>query len=81
MEDSIIQKLNTSIFVKNEAKRGKYTVIVQYVVAKDGHIADVKCLNDPGYGMYQEAIRVIHRSSWSSKWRQDTAPVIIRPMR
>lgn len=64
-KDSIIKKMNTSFFVKNGAKKGKYTVMVQYLIDKDGSIADVKCLNDPGYGIGQESVRAIRkRPAW-----------------
>ncbi len=59
----ILQNLNTSTFVKNGAKKGKYTVIVQYLVDKEGHVSDVKCLSNSGYGMEAEAMRVISKGS------------------
>jgi protein TonB len=58
-KDSIIQKLNTSEFRKNGAKKGKYTVIIQYLVEEDGSIGDVKCLTNTGYGMEKEAVLAI----------------------
>lgn len=64
-KDSVVQKLNTSTFVKNGAEKGKYTVVVQYLVDKEGHIGDVKCLTHCGYGMEAEAMRVIPKhSAW-----------------
>jgi protein TonB len=59
------KNLNASTVIGNGAKKGKYTVVVNYIVAKDGSIADVICENDPGYGMCQEAIRLIKKTkSW-----------------
>jgi periplasmic protein TonB len=48
------------------ATGGKYTVIVKFVVSKDGSLSDVKCENDPGFGMCEEAIRVIKKTkNWT----------------
>ncbi len=44
---------------------GKYIVIVKFVVSKNGSISEIGCENDPGYGMCQEAVRVIKASQ---KW-------------
>lgn len=56
------RNLNTNMPVDNGAAAGNYTVIVSFVVDKDGNISDVQALNDPGYGTAQEAIRVIKKS-------------------
>jgi hypothetical protein len=77
--DAIIKKLSTSKFRKNGAKRGKYTVRVAYVVDKDGSIADVKCINDPGYGMCGEALRaILKRTIWKPATQGDRQ---VRPLR
>ena len=52
--------LNSNTPVDNGASGGKYTVIVKFVVSKDGSLSDVKCENDPGFGMCDEAVRVIN---------------------
>ena len=45
---------------------GNYTVNVKFLVEKDGSIADVKALNDPGYGLAQGAVEVVKRGpKWS----------------
>lgn len=49
----------------SSATEGDYTVIVKFIVSIDGNIADLYCVNDPGYGLCQEAIRVIKKSG---KW-------------
>ena len=56
------KNLNASMAIAKRAKKGKYTVVINYVVDKDGSISDILCKNDPGYGMCQEAIRVIIKS-------------------
>lgn len=60
-KDSAIKRMNTSIFVKNGAKRGKYIVVVQYIVDKDGIISDVKALTNHGYGMEKEAVKIVQK--------------------
>jgi periplasmic protein TonB len=58
--------LNGNLPVDNGAAAGKYTVIVKFVVSKDGSVSDVKCENDPGFGMCEEAVRVIRRTkNWT----------------
>ena len=58
--------LNGSLPVDNGAGAGKYTVIVKFVVSKDGSVSDVKCENDPGFGMCEEAVRVIKKTkNWT----------------
>lgn len=51
--------LNGNVPLDNGAPAGKYTVIVQFVVTKDGSITDVRALTNHGYGMEKEVIRVI----------------------
>lgn len=43
------------------APEGSYQVIVQFVVDKEGNISDVKALTSHGYGMEDEAIKVIKK--------------------
>jgi periplasmic protein TonB len=38
---------------------GLYTVQVQFVVEKDGHISEVKAMNDPGYELGKSAVKVV----------------------
>ena len=45
----------------NGAPAGTYTVVVQFVVDKEGKISDVRALTNHGYGMEKEAMRVIQR--------------------
>ncbi len=53
------RNLNRDLPVENGAPPGKYTVVVSFIVAKDGKISDVVAENDPGYGTKAEAVRVI----------------------
>ncbi len=59
------RNLNRDLPVENGAPPGKYTVIVSFIVAKDGRISEVVAENDPGYGTKAEAVRVITKGpSW-----------------
>jgi periplasmic protein TonB len=40
---------------------GTYTVQVKFLVEKDGSIADVQALNDPGYGLGKAAVDVVKK--------------------
>jgi hypothetical protein len=56
---------DATIPVTNGAPKGVYTVIVQFIVHTDGFISDVKALTKHGYGMEEEAIRLIAKGP---KW-------------
>ncbi len=58
--------LNRDLPVENGAPTGKYSVVVSFIVAKDGSISEVRAENDPGYGTKEEAVRVIQRGP---KWK------------
>jgi protein TonB len=57
--------LNANAPVDGGAAEGSYTVVVQFIVDKGGAISDVKALTSHGFGMEEEAIRVIKRGP---KW-------------
>lgn len=60
------KNLDTNTPIDNGAPGGKYTVTVKFVVSRDGSLSDVTCENDPGFGMCQEAIRVIKKTkNWT----------------
>lgn len=56
---------NGQVASDNGAPEGTYTTVVQFVVDKDGNISDVRALTSHGYGMEDEAIRVIKKGP---KW-------------
>jgi hypothetical protein len=58
--------LNRDLPLENGAPTGKYSVVVSFIVSKDGTISEVKAENDPGYGTKEESIRVIERGP---KWK------------
>ncbi len=51
--------------VNNSAPAGRYSVEVKFVVDVEGHVSDIVALTKHGYGMEEEAIRVIRKSA---KW-------------
>jgi len=54
------RNLNRDIAVKNGAPTGKYIVFVSFIINKDGTLRNITS-NDSGYGMAEEAIRVISK--------------------
>ena len=56
---------NGQVATDNGAPEGTYTTVVQFVVDKEGNISDVRALTNHGYGMEQEAMRVIKKGP---KW-------------
>ncbi len=59
------RNLNRDLPIDNGAPPGKYTVVVSFIVDKNGGISEVNADNDPGYGTKAEAIRVIVKGpSW-----------------
>jgi protein TonB len=59
------RNLDANTPVENGAPEGTYTVVVQFIVDKEGNISDVKSLSDKGYGMEEEAIKIIKKGP---KW-------------
>ncbi|MGI8951458.1 MAG: energy transducer TonB [Chitinophagaceae bacterium] len=59
------RNLNADVPVQNGAPAGNYTVVVSFLVDKEGNISEVQALNDPGYGIGAEAERVIKKGP---KW-------------
>ncbi len=60
------RNLNSNVPVDNGAPPANYTVIVSFLVDKNGNISEVQALNDPGYGTKEEAIRVIKKGpAWT----------------
>ncbi len=59
------RNLNPNAPVDNGAPDGTYTVLVQFIVDKEGNISEVRPLTSHGYGMEEEAARVIKKGP---KW-------------
>ncbi len=69
------RNLNGQVAVENDAPPGTYTVLLQFVVDIDGSVSDIKVLKSPGFGLDQEAIRVIRKSKKWEPAMQDGRPV------
>lgn len=52
--------------VRNGAGAGRYTVVIQFVVDKEGKVSDIKPLTNHGYGLEEEAVRVLKKAP---KWK------------
>lgn len=61
--------LSKDLPVKKGAPPGKYTVQLAFNVAEDGNVSNVRSENDPGYGIKEEAIRLIAKGP---KWKPAT---------
>ncbi len=59
------RNLNRDMLVDKGGPPGKYTVVVSFIVDKEGNLSDIQAENDPGYGTKQEAIRMIEKGP---KW-------------
>jgi protein TonB len=59
------RNLNAQVAADNGAPEGTYTTVVQFVVDKEGNISDVRALTNHGYGLEDEAMRVIKKGP---KW-------------
>lgn len=60
------KNLNGNVAGESGAPAGTYTVIIQFVVDVDGSLSNIVALSDKGYGLEQEAIRVLKQSK---KWK------------
>ena len=59
------KNLDPNVPIDNGAPEGTYQVVVRFVVSKDGSISDVQAETTHGYGMEQEAIKIIKKGP---KW-------------
>lgn len=75
---SLEKKLDQTIKLDRRVKKGKYVVSVQFVVAKDGSLSDIKCLNDPGFGMGAAVLREIKKGP---TWGPCDPPCEVKPYR
>ena len=61
-EKFLLRNLNAQTPVDNNAPQGNYKVLIQFVVDIDGTVSDIKPLTNLGYGLEQEAIRVLKKA-------------------
>ncbi|MCF3110904.1 energy transducer TonB [Niabella sp. CC-SYL272] len=60
------RNLKAAVPAKNGANNGVYRVLIQFIVDADGTVSDIRPVTFEGYGMEEEAIRVIKKSGkWS----------------
>jgi TonB-dependent SusC/RagA subfamily outer membrane receptor len=60
------RSLDRDLPKRRGAPAGQYTVMVSFIIDKNGKVQNVKSLNDPGYGSAEEALRVIeHCPNWT----------------
>lgn len=57
------RNLVAEVPVSNEAPPGRYPVLVKFVVDLEGHVSDIVAMTRHGYGMEEEAMRVIRKSA------------------
>lgn len=60
------RNLNPEVPVSNGAVAGRYTVAIKFMIDENGNIISTEALSNQGFGMEEEAIRVIKKAS--SKW-------------
>lgn len=63
--DFLVKKLNPLVPSDKGAKPGLYTVIVRFIVSKEGNLSDIVAEVNPGFGTAEEVIRVM---KLSPKW-------------
>jgi antitoxin component YwqK of YwqJK toxin-antitoxin module len=56
------RNLNALTPADNGSPSGKFTVVIKFIVNKDGYLEDIKAENNPGFGMAAEGIRIIKNS-------------------
>lgn len=65
-EKFLLRHLNGNVPVDNGAPIGRYTVTVQFIVDKEGNVSEIKATSNAGYGMEEEAVRVLRKADkWS----------------
>lgn len=66
----LTKNVDPDVPIRQNAPAGNYTVIIQFIVNKDGTL-DVEALTNFGYGMEDEVIRVIKKSPQWTPAEQD----------
>lgn len=84
LDSAWVQSLEKNVIesFQNEKriKKGKYLVIVKFIMAKDGSLSDISCEVDPGFGICAKVIGVVKRSKGGLKWKP-SEPVEVRQFR
>jgi protein TonB len=64
-EKFLTKNLRAEVPVDNNAPVGRHRVVVQFVVDVDGTVSNIKPMTNVGYGMEEEAVRVLRKAA---KW-------------
>jgi hypothetical protein len=56
------QNLDATVPVKKKAPAGVYTVIIQFVVDKEGYVSNIIPLTNHGYGMEEEVMQLLKKA-------------------
>ena len=62
----LMKHLKASVPSDKKAPKGKYTVVIKFIVDKTGNLSSIFSETNPGYGTEAEAIRVM---KLSPKWK------------
>ena len=60
--DYIKSHVKTTVAIDNKAPDGVYTVVVRFIIARDGYLSDVVAETKHGFGMEAELVMAIKRS-------------------
>ncbi|HEV7783502.1 MAG TPA: energy transducer TonB [Chitinophagaceae bacterium] len=60
--DFLVKNLNAETPVLHKAPAGIYTVVIQFVVDREGRVSDIKAITSHGYGMEEEVIRLLKKA-------------------
>ena len=58
----LVENIDPLVPVNKKAPAGTYTVVIQFVVDRNGGLSDFRALTNHGYGMEEEVIRKLKRS-------------------
>ena len=64
-EKFLLRNLRPDVPIDNGAPAGRYSVLVEFVVDKEGNVSNIRTLSNVGYGMEEEAVRVLKKAE---KW-------------
>lgn len=62
------EKLNQSMKIDTRVKKGKHLRTISYRALRDSTMAEIRCLNNPAYNIYDEVLKVLrnYKKTWSS---------------
>ena len=72
------KNLQPDVAARNGAPTGNYTVVVSFLIDQQRKISEVQAVNNPSYGIAEEAIRVIKNGPDWIPAVQNNKPVIYR---